>query len=95
VVKRAYVQKNHSRIREIKAQTLITVGDEEGTDGKKTYPNESRRGAETDARVAINPEFIYLAKQIELDDETIVRNDLLINNVNRLIQLGTHLMRTK
>lgn len=95
VVKRAYVQKNHARIREIKFQALADIEAETDAESKKLYSNETKRNAEAERRQSLNTEVIYLTKQIDLDDDEITRNDLLINNVNRLIQLGTYLLKNK
>jgi len=94
VVKRSYQIKHQQRINEITAEIRKEVAEATTSDGKPEFSNDTKRTAETQIRAAKNEEIIYLTKQIESDKELITKNDLIINNLRKLIEISLGLLKT-
>ena len=94
VVKRAYQVKHQQRINEITAEIRKQVADAKTADGKPEFSNDTKRNAETQLRASSNQEIIYLNKQMDTDKEAITKNDLVINNLRKLIEISLGLLKT-
>lgn len=94
IVKRSYNIKNQDRINELIKDIRQTVTDEKTPEGKAIYSNDSKRILETEARSGVNQEIIYLRKQVELDRDQIIKTDLIINNLRKLIEISIGLVKT-
>ncbi len=95
IVKRSYYIKNQNRINEINNSIYETVTAELISDGTKPkFSNESKRKIEADARSSANEEIIYLRKQIDLDKDQVIKTDLIINNLRKLIEISVGLIKT-
>ncbi len=93
IVKRSYNIKNQDRINALLMDIRQTVIDET-KDGKPVFSNDSKRNAETTARAATNEEITYLKKQIESDKDQVIKTDLIINNLRKLIEISVGLVKT-
>ena len=94
VVKRSYNLKSQNRLNEIKKEIYSTVTNETDDKGKPKFSNESKRSIETDIRLSGNKEVIYLDKQLEVNKDEIVDQELIINNLRKLIEITMSLVKT-
>lgn len=93
IVKRSYNIKNQNRINELIIEIKQAVTDEK-VDGKAVFSNDNKRTIETEARAIVNEEVLYLRKQIELDKSLVIKHDLIINNLRKLIEISVGLIKT-
>lgn len=94
VVKRSYQNKHTHRINEITNEIRKEVLDATNTEGKPEFSNDAKRNTETQVRALANTEITYLTKQLEVDKDSITKNDLVINNLRKLIELSMGLIKT-